>query len=564
MLRGARLHGARPGAFRQGSGTSMSVIEDEGVHAGSGPPPKPTKSQRRAAALAEQASGSLRVLIVKLVLLGLVDALAVFAIFVLVSAGQWIVTAVVAVVTVLVNWIYFSRRKLPAKYLTPGVIFLVVFQVFVLVYTGYVAFTNYGTGHNGTKEQAVSSLMASSLERVEDSPTYPVTVVDRAGELGLLVTDPESGDAFVGTNDEPLTPVDAELEGDRAVAVDGWTSLQFADVLARTDEITALAVPYSDDPNDGAIRTPDGSSGYRYVSTLEYDAAAGTMTDVTTGTVYTDTGEGAFTAPDGEQLLPGWQITIGFDNFVRAVTDPRLAGPLVYVTAWTFVFALVSVASTFFLGLFLAIVFNDARMRGRKAYRVLMILPYAIPSFLSALIWAGMMNESFGFINQVLLGGASVPWLTDPLLAKVSILIVNLWLGFPYMFLVCMGALQSIPDELQEAATVDGAKPWAVFRLIKLPLLLVTVAPLLIASFAFNFNNFNTIYMLTDGGPRDGNAPIPVGFTDILITMVYKVAFTGQTRDYGLASAYSIIIFIVVAVISIIAFRRTKSLEELN
>ena len=193
-----------------------------------------------------------------------------------------------------------------------------------------------------------------------------------------------------------------------------------------------------------------------------------------------------------------------------------------------------------------------------------MILPYAIPSFLSALIWAGMMNESFGFINQVLLGGASVPWLTDPWMAKLSVLIVNLWLGFPYMFLVCMGALQSIPDELQEAATVDGARPWAVFRLIKLPLLLVTVAPLLIASFAFNFNNFNTIYMLTDGGPRDSNAPIPVGFTDILITMVYKVAFTGQSRDYGLASAYSIIIFIIVAVISIIAFRRTKSLEELN
>lgn len=146
-------------------------------------------------------------------------------------------------------------------------------------------------------------------------------------------------------------------------------------------------------------------------------------------------------------------------------------------------------------------------MKGRKYYRVLMILPYAIPSFLSALIWAGMMNESFGFINQVLFGGASIPWLTDPVLAKFSVLLVNLWLGFPYMFLVCTGALQSIPEELQEAATVDGARPWAVFRLIKLPLLLVSVAPLLIASFAFNFNNFNVIYMLTDGGPRDSNAP---------------------------------------------------------
>jgi ABC-type sugar transport system permease subunit len=526
-------------------------------------PPKPTKRQRQAANIADAASGGMKMLLLKLVLLGILDAVAVYAVLVLASFGQWIVAVVVVAVAALVNWIYFSRRRLPAKYLTPGIIFLVLFQVFVLVYTGYIAFTNYGTGHNGSKEQAVSSLMASSLQRVEDSPTYPVTVVDQLGTLGLLVTDPD-GDAYVGTNDQPLEPVDAEFDGDKAVAVDGWTSLQFADVLARTDEITELAVPFSDDPNDGAVRTPDGSSAYLYTSTLEYDEAAGTMTDVTTGTVYSDIGTGAFTSADGDELLPGWQITVGFDNFVRAVTDPRLAQPLVYVTLWTFAFALISVASTFFLGLFLAIVFNDMRMRGRKYYRVLMILPYAIPSFLSALIWAGMMNESFGFINQVLLGGASVPWLTDPWMAKLSVLLVNLWLGFPYMFLVCMGALQSIPDELQEAATVDGARPWAVFRLIKLPLLLVTVAPLLIASFAFNFNNFNTIYMLTDGGPRDSNAPIPVGFTDILITMVYKVAFTGQSRDYGLASAYSIIIFIIVAVISIIAFRRTKSLEELN
>ncbi|WP_169053859.1 ABC transporter permease subunit [Agromyces sp. H66] len=539
----------------------MSTMIDDEV--GTAPPKRPTKRQRQAANIADAASGGVKMLLVKLLLLGILDAVAVYAVFVLVTGGQWLIAAIVALVAAVVNWIYFSRRKLPAKYLTPGIIFLVVFQVFVLVYTGYIAFTNYGTGHNGSKEQAVSSLMASSLQRVEDSPTYPVTVVDQFGTLGLLVTDPD-GDAFVGTNDQPLQEVDAEMEGGKAVAVDGWTSLSFADVLARTGEITELAVPFSDDPNDGAIRTPDGSNAYLYVSTLEYDEAAGTMTNLNTGTVYSDIGTGAFTSEDGDELLPGWQITVGFDNFVRAVTDQRLAEPLIYVTLWTFAFALISVASTFFLGLFLAIVFNDMRMRGRRYYRVLMILPYAIPSFLSALIWAGMMNESFGFINQVLLGGASVPWLTDPWMAKVSVLLVNLWLGFPYMFLVTTGALQSIPDELQEAATVDGARPWAVFRLIKLPLLLVSVAPLLIASFAFNFNNFNVIYMLTDGGPRDSSAPIPVGFTDILISMVYKVAFTGQSRDYGLASAYSIIIFIVVAVISIIAFRRTKSLEELN
>lgn len=524
----------------------------------------PTRNQKRAARIAEAASVGVKTLLLKIVLLAVVDAIALYALFILVGHEQWLVAAAVVVVTGVFNWIYFSPRKLPGKYLAPGVLFLVVFQIFTLVYTGYVAFTNYGTGHNGTQEQAVSSLMSSALERVPDSPTYAVTIIDQGGQLGMLVTDPD-GTVSVGNDETPLHEVnDATIEGGQAVAVPGATSLNFADVIARTDEITGLAVPFSDDPNDGALRTQDGRSAYLYTSTLEYDQASGTMTDTKTGVVYSDVGTGAFTADDGSELLPGWQVNVGFDNFVRAFTDESIRGPLIYVTLWTFVFAILSVATTFFLGLFLAIVFNDVRMKGRKYYRVIMILPYAFPAFLTALVWSGMMNESFGFINQVLFGGASIPWLTDPTLAKVSILIVNLWLGFPYMFLVCTGALQAIPEDITEAATVDGARPWAIFRLIKLPLLLVTLAPLLIASFAFNFNNFNLIYLLTNGGPRDPNAPIPVGFTDILISMVYKVAFTGQTRDYGLASAFAIIIFIIVAAIAIFSFRKTKALEDLN
>ncbi|KAF2417943.1 ABC transporter permease subunit [Microbacterium sp. B35-30] len=525
----------------------------------------PSPRQRSAARMADAAGGRLRWLIFKIALLAIVDAVAVFAVFVLFLHNEWLVLALVAAVTILMNWIYFSRKQIPAKYLTPGILLLIVFQIFTLVYTGYIGFTNYGTGHNGSKDQAVASLMRSSLVRVEDSPTFDVTVVERVGELGLLVTDPTDGDVSLGTNLQPLEPVDdATMEGGKAVAVDGWTTLMFADVLSRSNDIEALAVPYSDDPNDGAIRTQDGQKGYLYVSTLEYDAAAGTMTDTTTGTVYTDDGEGAFVSDEGEELLPGWQVFVGFENFVKAVTDASIRGPLLSVTAWTFVFAAVSVASTFFLGLLLALVFNHKGMRFKNTYRIMLILPYAFPAFLGALVWAGMMNESFGFINQVLLGGAEIPWLTDPWLAKVSVLLVNLWLGFPYMFLVCMGALQGIPEEVNEAGVMDGANPWQIFRRIKLPLLLVTVTPLLIASFAFNFNNFNLIYMLTGGGPRMEDTAIRVGHTDILISMVYKVAFTGENRDYGLASAFTILIFIVVALISIVSFRKTKALEELN
>ncbi len=541
----------------------MSTSLDQQTAADSAEKP-PTKRSRAAAGIADAASIGVGPLLVKILLLGILDAIVVFAVFILLGQRQWLVMAVMIVVAVLLNWIYLSRRKLPAKYLAPGVIFLAVFQIFTLVYTGYIAFTNYGTGHNGSKEQAVSSLMASALERVPDSPTYDVVVVERLGVHGLLVTMPE-GDAMLGTNEQPLQEVpDATFDGDQAVEAPGWTSLSFADVLANQSVIEELSVPYSDDPNDGAIQTPDGQRGYLYTSALEYDPVADTMTDTRTGVVYTDTGQGAFTAEDGTQLLPGWTVTVGFDNFVRAVTDQSIRGPLVYVTLWTFAFAILSVGLTFFLGLFLAIVFNDMRMRGRRFYRIAMILPYAAPAFLSVLIWRGMMNESFGFINQVLLGGASVPWLTDPTIAKVSVIIVNLWLGFPYMFLVCMGALQAIPDDIIEAATVDGAKPWSVFRLIKLPLLLVTVTPLLIASFAFNFNNFVVIFMLTNGGPRDNSVSIPVGHTDILISLVYKVAFTGQNRDYGLAAAFSVIIFLIVAIIAIVSFSKTKALEELN
>ena len=527
-------------------------------------PPKQTPRQRSASRIADAAAGRTRWLIVKIALLAIVDAIAVYAVFVLFLYSEWLILALVTAVTILVNWIYFSRKNIPGKYLTPGIILLVLFQIFTLVYTAYIGFTNYGTGHNGSKDQAIASLMRSSLERVEDSPTYDVAVLERFGELGLLVTDPTDDDALLGTNAAPLEPVDATMEGGKAVAVDGWTTLSFADVLARSNEIEQLAVAYSDNPNDGAIRTQDGQKGYLYISTLEYDAAADTMTDTRTDTVYFDNGDGAFTSESGEQLMPGWQVFVGFDNFVRALTDASIRGPLLSVTAWTFVFATISVASTFFLGLLLALVFQNKRMRFKNGYRIMLILPYAFPAFLSALIWAGMMNESFGFINQVLFGGASIPWLTDPWLAKFSVLLVNLWLGFPYMFLVCMGALQGIPEEVNEAGVMDGANPWQIFRRIKLPLLLVTVTPLLIASFAFNFNNFNLIYMLTDGGPRFSDVSLPVGHTDILISMVYKVAFTGQNRDYGLASAFTILIFIVVAVISIISFRKTKALEELN
>ena len=228
-------------------------------------------------------------------------------------------------------------------------------------------------------------------------------------------------------------------------------------------------------------------------------------------------------------------------------------------------FAIGSTFLCFALGLFLAIVLNHPTLRGKKIYRILVILPYAFPAYLTGLVWAGMLNQQFGFINDVLLGGAQIPWLADPWLARLSVLLVNMWLGYGYMFLVSTGALQSLPDDIIEAGKMDGAGAWRIFRSVKLPLLFVAVAPLLIATFAYNFNNFGVIYMLTRGNPRFTDTTLDIGATDIMITMVYKVAFgSGGGRDLGLASALSILIFIIVTVVAIVSFRQTKALEDLN
>lgn len=531
----------------------------------------PAGKKKSRSAINDGGTPSLLGIVVKIVLLGILDAAMLFAVMVLIGNQDYLFAGVVTLTTIIINWIFLTRGKLPAKYLLPGLLFMLVFQVYVVGYSAYIAFTNYGTMHNSDKADAINALLLNGQTRIQDANFYPLTVtVDETGELNFLVTfTDEQGNVEVkaGANGEVFAPVSNPQFNSmgKAVSADGLTELKFAEVVERQEEVVSKKVFLSSDPESFFIMTPDASQAVTFGPRLDYDEANDTMTRVEDGKVFFDTGQGIYTAQDGEELAPGWRVVVGFDNFTRAVTDPGIREPLLRVTIWTFAFAIISVLSTFVLGLGLAILFNDAKLRGQRWYRVAMVLPYAFPAFLSAFVWRALLNENYGFINQVLLGGAEIPWLTDEFLAKVAILMVNLWLGFPYMFLITTGALQSIPDELMESARIDGATPWQQLRLIKLPLLLVSVAPLLITSFAFNFNNFSLIYLLTGGGPKDFEASINVGHSDILISMVYKIAFsTGEGRDFGLASAFSILIFFVVGTISYLSFRRTKTLEDVN
>ena len=506
--------------------------------------------------------------VAKLVLMALVNALGVAVILAAWGAESWIILGASVALLVIADVVYFAKRAIPLKYLLPGLVFLFIFQIFTLGYTGYVAFTNYGTGHAGSMQQAVDAALIQDEQRAPDSPVYPLAIVQQGDILGFAISD--DGQVLVGTETEPLARAGGAEVNDAGtpVEVPGWTIVPRAEILTDQElqqEVVNLRVPVSDDAEDGSIRTREGTTGAVYTSSLVWDAEAQTITDTETGTVYSPSDSGNFVAPDGSSLPTGWYVNVGFENFVRAFTDPTLALPLMQVTAWTFAFAVLTVLTSFGLGLLFALIYNDPRVRARKVLRTLFILPYAFPAFMSALLWRGMLNSEFGVINDLFFFGADINWLGDPWLARFAVLWVNLWLSYPYWFLVCTGALQSLSGDTLEAATIDGAGRWRKFRSIILPLLLVSTAPLAIASFAFNFNNFTIIYMLTGGGPAFPNSSTGLGSTDILISAIYQISgVAGGVADYGLASDLSIVVFVVIGVISALAFRQTRKLEEIQ
>ncbi len=206
-------------------------------------------------------------------------------------------------------------------------------------------------------------------------------------------------------------------------------------------------------------------------------------------------------------------------------------------------------------------------MIGRRVIMSLLIIPYTIPSVISVLVWRGLLNPRLGIINRTLsdLIGLAPAWTSDPTWARLAIILINLWLGYPYMMLITSGALQAIPGDIYEAAEVDGASIWQRFSRITLPLLLVAVGPILISSFTFNFNNFNVIFLYNEGGPPIPNTPTPAGHTDILITYVYRLAFAGgRGADYAYAAAITVIIFIILVVLTLFNFRYTRIWEEVG
>jgi len=495
----------------------------------------------------------------------LVLALLTFVAVELTRDGAWLAVIGVAFVAMAVLAVYGTKGAVPMKYLFPGLIFLVALQIWPIAYTVQTSFTNYGDGHKISKQESIDSIIANSVREVQGAPRYKLSVAVKdgsdiaTGDAVFLLTDPQ-GKTLVGdlTGLKNLSDGVEKAPNGKITKAAGYQILSAIQVNARKD-LNDFAVPTSD---GGGIKRVGLSEAFEGKATVSYDKSSDTLTNSVTGQKYVP--KDATWAPangQGEAFSQGWKEGVGLDNYKDVLTDQTLRAGFLKIFIWNVAFALLSVASTFLLGMLLALLLNDPRLKGKAFYRSLLILPYALPLFVTALVWASMFNQDFGLINQIT--HLDIDWIGDPWAAKAAILITNLWLGFPYTFIVCTGALQSIPGDVLEAAKIDGASALRTMRSIIMPLLLVAVGPLLIASFAFNFNNFGLVYLLTKGGPFEADNS-SIGSTDLLITYAYRLAFSGVRPDFGLAATVSVFIFAIVALMTYQGFRYTKALEEVN
>jgi len=480
-----------------------------------------------------QFSKLLRILIVVLV-----DVALIWFTYQLFRNGFIPLAIVFAIITLFITYVFIRQRAYPLRWMAIGLSAMLLFSIFPILYTIYVAFTNYGDSHLLSKVQAIQQ-----LEKEKYLP--------EEGKVGEPLQPVVAGKDGVGDLDDKGIPI----------SIDGYKRLN--PILAATDK-NLTQIRFGEDSKAIQVRSP--SEAAELLPLYLYDETDDIIINQDTGVTYIPV-KGTFTSTRGEELKPGFRAVVGFENFTRFLTSSALKGPLALIVSWNFTFAFLSVFLTFSLGLAISIFYGDPKFPGKKLLRSLLLVPYTIPSLITILIWRGMMNPQIGVLNNILnsLFGISPEWFTNQWLAKIAILIVNLWLGYPYFMLVTSGALQSIPLEIYQAAEVDGANAWQRFWRITLPLLLVSVGPLLISSFIFNFNNFNLIYLFIGGGPPIPGASTRAGYTDILISYVYNLAFEGgRGVNYGFASAISIFIFILIAILSLLQFRLTNMWEEVG
>lgn len=498
----------------------------------------------------------------KWLVIGILSLFTCYLIMLMYAQGEYLFAIVTLILVSLGLYVFANRRAYAWRYVYPGIAGMGLFVLFPLICTIAIAFTNYSSSNQLTFERAQAVLMDRQFQTGQ---TFGFSLYPDVDQWRLQLTSPDDQTVLISD------PFNLNEGGEQKLAVAPTTTEQTgerASLRVITQNRQALNGLVAVLPNGSELRMSSLRQFAEASPLYQLGADGEELLNKQTGVIYRPNMESGFYQAvnaqgqwQNETLSPGFTVTIGWKNFLRVLQDEGIQKPFVSIFVWTVVFSVLSVIFTVAVGMVLACLVQWEALKGKAFYRVMLILPYAVPAFISILIFKGLFNQSFGEINVMLnhLFGIKPEWFSDPITAKATVLIVNTWLGYPYMMILCMGLLKAIPDDLYEASAMDGAGPFQNFTRITFPLLIKPLIPLMIASFAFNFNNFVLIQLLTRGGPDMIGTSTPAGYTDLLVNYTYRVAFEGGGgQDFGLAAAIATLIFILVGALALLNLKASK------
>lgn len=504
----------------------------------------------------------LNILIVGVVIAGLL-----WLISKLIQDGLYPMASVLSAIAVFLGMVYLRPRFTPWRWLAIGLCFAILFTIYPIIYTFNISLSNMSSGHLMTKQQAITRI--EQLQFIpEDSEKYTWAAYQAEDGTYALWLNSKDGTttcfAQQGNVAETLAVGQAgvgELDEDGfPVSIAGYERLSRKDSISRLTDLSNIE--FGLPPTTYKIKSLKEAN--QSAQLYQYDSAQDVVVDQQTGEVYRPI-EGTFTSDAGEELIPGWTVYIGLEHYQYFLGNEGFREPLSKILVWNIAFTFFSVFVSFAIGLVASIMFED--LPGKRIIRSLLIIPWPIPVLVSVLIWRNMLHPDLGFIAPILeaIFGSSPDWFTSTFWTRFGVILVNVWLSYPYFYVITAGALRAIPEEIYSAAIVDGANPWQKFRYITFPLLMKILTPLIVASLTFNFNNFNVIYIFNYGLPAMADTIVPMGTSDILVSFVYRLAFvSSNVADFGLAGAITVLLFLLIALMVILQIRVGNTFKEVE
>lgn len=497
--------------------------------------------------------------LINLLIAGAVLAGMLWLITKLVIDGLYPMASILSAIAVFIAMVYLRRKFTAWRWVAVGIAISLLFTIYPILYTFNISFSNMGSGHLMTKQQAITRI--EQLQFIpENSVKYQWTAFkadDGSYALWLISADGKTLLAKQGKSAEELASGQGgvgELDAEGIpLTIEGYQRLTRKESIALLTELSNIEFGLA--PTTYKVKSLKETN--ESAPLYKYDVEKDVVINQQTGEIFTPI-KGTFTAESGEEIIPGYTVSIGLEHYKYFTGTEGFRKPLGDILLWNISFTFFSVFLSFAIGLVASIMFEG--LPGKRIIRSLLIIPWPIPVLVSVLIWRNMLHPDMGFVAPILeaIFGSSPGWFTSTFWTRFGIILVNTWLSYPYFYVITAGALRAIPEEIYSAAIVDGANPWQKFRFITLPLLMRILTPLIVASLTFNFNNFNVIYIFNYGLPAMADTIVPMGTSDILVSFIYRLAFvSSNVADFGLAGAITVLLFLLIAVMVILQDRKS-------